>query len=164
MRYNNRINNKHTEMYQLMMTAQNTFKQVDLFRGLEDTHLAEIQLLATQIIFKSGDTIFEQGDSADRLYIVAEGQVEVRYRTSGGEDVSVLFLGKGQVIGEMTLVDEGKRSATIIAITEDTIVYSIPNKTLEALCAENTAIGYVIMRNIAQDLSFKLRHRDFDIT
>lgn len=147
-----------------MMTTQNTFKQVDLFRGLDDTHLEEVQALATQQIFKSGNYIFEQGEIADKLYIIAEGQVEVRYRASNGDDVSVLFLGNGQVVGEMTLVDEGRRSATVIASTEDAVVYSIPNKTLGALCAENTAIGYVIMRNIAQDLSFKLRHRDFDTT
>jgi CRP-like cAMP-binding protein len=68
-------------------------------------------------------------------------------------------LGKGQIIGEMTLVDEGRRSATVIAAEEPTTVYSIPNSAFTTLCQSNTDIGYVIMRNIAQDMSFKLRHR-----
>ena len=49
-------------------------------------------------------------------------------------------------------------------VEDQTIVYNIPNNKFTALCVADTAIGYIMMRNIAQDLSFKLRHRDYDPT
>ena len=147
-----------------MMTVLTAFKQVDLFRGLTDEQLLHIEALATREAHTANSLIVNQGDAADKVYIIAAGQVEVSYRTSSGEDISVLFLGEGQVFGEMTLVDDGRRSASVIALADGTVVYSIDNTVLGTLCAENTGIGYIIMRNIAQDLSFKLRHRDFDTT
>lgn len=147
-----------------MMTVLAAFKQVDLFRGLSDEQLMHLGVLATRETHPAKALIVNQGDDADKLYIVATGQVEVSYRTSSGDNVPVLFLGEGQVFGEMTLVDDGRRSASVLALEDDTVVYSIDNAALATLCAENTGIGYIIMRNIAQDLSFKLRHRDFDTT
>jgi CRP-like cAMP-binding protein len=73
-----------------------------------------------------------------------------------------VYLGTGQVVGEMGLIDAGRRSAAAIAIEEGTTVYCIPGAALTALCERDTAVGYILMRNIAQDLSFKLRHQDSD--
>lgn len=138
------------------------FRQVDLFRGLTPEQLARLEAIATVEDFQQGAVVCQQGDPADKLYIVREGQVEVTVQHRSGEHDSLLFLGSGQVIGEMTLVDAGRRSASVLAADSPTRVLSIPNAELSALCEEDTAIGYVIMRNIAQDLSFKLRHRDYD--
>ena len=54
------------------------------------------------------------------------------------------------------------RSASVIGVDDETVVYGIPNDRFTALCVSDPEIGYIMMRNIAQDLSFKLRHRDFD--
>jgi len=64
----------------------------------------------------------------------------------------------------MALIDETTRSATVIAAQENTKVYTIPRDEFTRLCTTQTDIGYLMMRNIAQDLSFKLRHQDFDAT
>jgi CRP-like cAMP-binding protein len=84
------------------------------------------------------------------------------HQNDGSRDLMV-YLGRGQVVGEMTLVDAGKRSASVMAAEENTQVVSIPNDAFTKLCEANTTIGYLIMRNIAQDLSFKLRHQDMKI-
>ena len=63
----------------------------------------------------------------------------------------------------MALIDLGKRSATVRCSRDNTILRSIQGEDFTALCEEDTAIGYVIMRNIAVDLSFKLRHRNLDL-
>lgn len=144
------------------MEVVTMLKQVDLFRGLNNSQLALVGQIANQEDFTDGDVIFEQGDLADKMYIVSEGQVEVIVEYSDGQHASVVFLGTGQIIGEMTLVDEGKRSATVKASGKMTRLYSIPNKKFTTLCRTNTDIGYIIMRNIAQDMSFKLRHRGFE--
>jgi len=63
----------------------------------------------------------------------------------------------------MALIDRGKRSATVRCSQNNTVLHSIQGDAFTALCEENTAIGYVIMRNMAVDLSFKLRHRNLDL-
>jgi CRP-like cAMP-binding protein len=59
----------------------------------------------------------------------------------------------------MALVDRGPRSATVRAISKETIVQVISRDDFEELCEKNHHLGYVVMRNIAADLSFKLRHQ-----
>jgi CRP-like cAMP-binding protein len=59
----------------------------------------------------------------------------------------------------MALVDRGPRSATVRAISEKTVVQVIHREAFEKLCDENYHLGYIVMRNIAADLSFKLRHQ-----
>jgi CRP-like cAMP-binding protein len=142
------------------MSQMETLQQVDFFRGLDDSQLAELNRITAEEHYSQGAVICQQGDVADSFYIIGQGQAEVRLQERDGTQQALVYLGTGQVIGEMTLVDEGLRSATVIASDPDTVVYSIPHRDFHALCEQYTAIGYQVMRNIAQDLSFKLRHRD----
>ena len=144
------------------MDMVTVLKQVDLFRGLNDAQLERIREIIHQETFQIGEQIYQQGDAADTMYIISKGQVEVIVHGNNGHQESVVYLGSGQVIGEMTLVDAGKRSATVIAAEDETQVYSVPHHNFTELCDVNTDIGYMIMRNIAQDMSFKLRHIDFE--
>lgn len=144
------------------MPVVTILKQIDLFRDLSEEQLQQIEQIVSEVTFAEGKTVCKQGDPADKIYIISAGQVEIVVEHDNGSQQSVLYLGSGQVIGEMTLVDEGQRSASVIAVEDSTRVYSIPNAKFTALCQYNTDIGYIIMRNIAQDMSFKLRHRDYD--
>lgn len=146
----------------IVMNPVSLLSQVDLFRGLHTEQLNQILAIAQIERFDTGAFVCRQGEPAEKLYIVIQGQVEVLLRASNGIEQPVLYLGEGQVVGEMTLVDEGRRSASVLAMEDEVLLYSIPNLAFNDLCHTNTAIGFVIMRNIAQDLSFKLRHRDFD--
>ena len=145
------------------MDVITTLQRVDLFRDLDAQQLEQIENISTQLTFAEGDTVCRQGDTADSLYIVSEGQVSIIVHQNDGSRDLMVYLGQGQVVGEMTLVDAGKRSASVMAAEANTKVVSIPNAAFTKLCEENTAIGYRIMRNIAQDLSFKLRHHDMHI-
>lgn len=137
-------------------------KGVELFRDLSEEQLNQISKISKKEAYSKGDTICKQGDSGDAMYVISSGQVEINVRDNNGNTYSALYLGVGQLVGEMALVDEGTRSASVIGVEDQTIVYYIPNDKFTALCVADTAIGYIMMRNIAQDLSFKLRHRDFD--
>lgn len=144
------------------MDLQTLMRQVELFRGLTSDQLDTLSAICQHETYPNGALIFEQGDSGDKMYLIARGQIEVRVQTSSGDTYPALYLGRGQVFGEMALIDSGRRSATVVAIGDETSVYSLPTDKFTTLCRENTAIGYVMMRNLAQDLSFKLRHRDYD--
>jgi CRP/FNR family transcriptional regulator, cyclic AMP receptor protein len=144
------------------MNLTSIMKRVELFRGLDEAQLQRLGQISHREEYVKNATVFEQDDPGDKMYIVSDGQVEVRVRDPKGNSRAVLYLGEGQVFGEMALIDEGRRSASVLAVENDTVVYSIPSKDFTDLCKSDTGIGYIMMRNLALDLTFKLRHRDFD--
>ena len=60
----------------------------------------------------------------------------------------------------MALIDQGYRSASVRATKEGATLYLIESGDFYALCQENYHIGFIAMRNMAIDVSFKLRHRN----
>jgi CRP-like cAMP-binding protein len=135
-------------------------RRVELFRGLSAEQLRRIATISRREVYHKGQTVCVQGSPGDKMYIISRGQVEVVVQDSSGTSFPVLYLGTGQVVGEMALIDSGKRSASVLGAEDETVVYSIPNDDFTRLCTADTGIGYIMMRNLAQDLSFKLRHRD----
>jgi CRP/FNR family transcriptional regulator, cyclic AMP receptor protein len=140
------------------MDVRAAMKRSELFRGLNDEQLAQLAGISHEHIYQTDNVIFHEGDEGDGLYIVGSGQVSVQQIDSEGVRRPAVYLGEGQAFGEMALIDAAKRSASIVAAVDNTLIYHIKTHDFTRLCQENTAIGYFMMRNIAQDLSFKLRH------
>jgi CRP-like cAMP-binding protein len=70
---------------------------------------------------------------------------------------SIVTLGKGQIFGEVALVDEGPRTASARCIADGTRLWVAKRADFISLCEKDTSIGFLVMKNIAADLSFKLR-------
>lgn len=68
--------------------------------------------------FKSGDIIMRQGEAGDRAYIIEDGLVEIIIKNSEGREQAVGTRGEGSMIGEMCLVDQAPRTATIKALKD----------------------------------------------
>jgi CRP-like cAMP-binding protein len=146
------------------MSLIDLLKTVSLFSGLSDHQLQRLIDVSTEEIFNDEDIIIEQGAEGDKLYFISEGQVEILVRRRPTEpNRSQVFLGRGQIFGEMALIDMGKRSATVRCSQDNTVLRVIDSGSFSDLCSSDTAIGYIIMRNMAIDLSFKLRHRNLDL-
>lgn len=135
----------------------------ELFESITPAELQAISLICKEVTFNNGDVITQQGEPGEYLYIVLDGFVEVLHSGTPPEQSprTIIHLGKGQIFGEMALVDHGTRSATVRAASDPTKVLIIHCDDFEQECEENHHLGYVVMRNIAADLSFKLRHRHF---
>jgi len=133
---------------------------VELFEGLSTEEITHIASLCQQKKFQNDEIVAAQGSPGLELFIIQEGFVEVSVQRKGGSTGKVIVnLGIGQTAGEMSLIDQGLRSATVKAISSPTIVQVISQQVFEKLCEKDTHIGYVVMRNIATDLSFRLRQR-----
>jgi len=139
------------------MSVIDLFKNVALFSGLSDSELKSVVEICARKSFPAGGVIIQQGDTGDELFIIQEGQVEIVIMGTQPER-PVVVLGKGQILGEMSLLDFGFRSATARA-AEPTVVQVIREADFSVLCERDHHIGYVVMRNLAADISFKLRHR-----
>ena len=136
------------------------FKSVELFEGLSDEELDSVLGICRQRSYNAGELLTEQGQPGDELFVIQEGFVEVLHKDSQSDTTpkTVVNLGRGQIVGEMALVDRGRRSATVRAISDETIMQVIQRDDFDRLCESNHHLGFTVMRNIAADLSFKLRH------
>jgi hypothetical protein len=74
--------------------------------------------------FKAGDVVFRQGDYPDRLYVIGQGEVEVVRETPGQEPAVLTRLGKDEFFGEIGILGDTPRTATVRAVT-DVAVLSI---------------------------------------
>jgi CRP-like cAMP-binding protein len=148
-------------------TLVDFLRHSEIFLGLSQEKLEQIISIGQQRVFDAGATIISAGEPSDDMYLVEKGMVEVLVAGGAVPDIPgppeltpVVQLGQGQIFGEMALVDQGVRSATIRVIEDGTKLFVVPREQFWALCEEDHHIGYVVMRNIARDLSFKLRHRN----
>jgi len=148
------------------MSQSNDLKQVlrgvMLFAGLSDEELDAVAAICNERQLHRGEVLAEQGAPGDEFYVVTNGFLEISIAGDEASSQVLVNLGKGQIIGEMALIDQGPRSATVRAISE-AAVQVIRRMDFEGLCDKNTRIGYIVMKDIAADLSFKLRHRNMAI-
>jgi len=143
-------------------------KRVEIMTGLTDEQLAQVAAVCREEVFDAGDVILRERESTGELYIIDSGSAEVDLSGNGGPTgprfptgpQSLVSLGQGQVFGEMALVDRGLRSATVRCSSDRTRIFVISRHELIHLCEHNADIGYRVMRNLAADISFKLRHRN----
>lgn len=144
-----------------MSEAAIFLKQLDIFHDLDEADVARVAELCSAHTARSGDVIVAVGEAAEVFYLVRQGTVEIstqRPNEPAGNGVC-LTLGRGQMFGEMALVDCGARSATARALT-DVALYAVRCDRFLDLCEQYPWLGYHVMRNIAADLSFKLRQRN----
>jgi CRP/FNR family transcriptional regulator, cyclic AMP receptor protein len=96
--------------------------------------------------FAKGNTIFREGDRGDEFFVVVRGQVEIR---SG--DRSFETLGRNGIFGEMALIDDSPRSATVVALTDVTVV-PVKEKQFLFLVKHTPFFALSVMRVLAYRL------------
>jgi len=139
-----------------------------LFENLTESQLQVFANYISHQVFDAGDVIFMEGEIGDSIYLLVSGSVEIRQAiTLGSSDTdydtrekSILRLNAESFpfFGEMSIfVKSAKRSATVSATTQCQMGIISKSDFLE-ICADDTAIGYVVMKNIASVISDRLRH------
>jgi CRP-like cAMP-binding protein len=102
-----------------------------------------------------GSLLFAKGDKGDALYVLLEGEVEVRTSTEAGKDVRLASLRPYAVIGEMAVLDGGVRSADICAIRRSRLLRIHRDQALAALESEPKAL-----LKLVAEMSKRLRSAD----
>ncbi|MFQ5398549.1 MAG: cyclic nucleotide-binding domain-containing protein [Anaerolineae bacterium] len=141
------------------MSALSLLKRVQLFANLKEDELAQLAAICTRKETAAGELIIRQNTTGSEMYIIADGSVEV-FIEGVAAARSLVLLGEGQVIGEMALIDQGYRSASVRATSTGAVLYIIDKADFIKLVNENYYIGFIVMRNLAIDIAFKLRHRN----
>lgn len=134
-------------------------RRVEIFAGLSDAELLQVAGLCKALRAPAGQTIFKEGDTGDELYIVHEGTVRVMITTRLSDGTTapstINTLYPGQCFGEQALLGGAARTATITT-NEPTVLIVMRALDFDALAEHNPRIGFVVMRNLARDLAYKL--------
>ncbi len=117
-----------------MQALLSKLSQVDILRALPPEDMHHIVPSIVERFFKTGDIVFRQGDPATSLYIIENGRVRVQTADTGGDQKTISELEDGQTFGEMALLWNEPRSATVECL-EDTMVWEIHAQDFSALTA-----------------------------
>jgi len=85
--------------------------------------------------FQPGEVLFKEGEHGDEMFIIIQGEVEIRKRTSAKTSRTLITFHEGDIFGEMALVEKKPRSATAIALTPCRTL--VMNETLLDMMIEN---------------------------
>ena len=119
---------------------------VRLFADLDARELDQIALLFKERSFPAGETIIREGTGGAAFYVIESGEVTV---TIGGEVRATLH--EGDYFGEIALIDEGARIATITAAT-DLACYGLTLWEFRPLVEENGVIAWKLLQTLAREL------------
>lgn len=125
----------------------------------EEFSAAEMNCFARQASLRScpaGTVLFRKGDIGSYLFFVVEGEVEVRLESASLKQVIIATFGSGSCIGEMAILDDYPRSATIM-VTKPAELLLFSRDRFEAICTQQPALGIKFLKGIARNLSLRLR-------
>ncbi|MCG3207068.1 MAG: putative NTE family protein [Anaerolineae bacterium] len=130
-----------------------SLQHIPFFRGLSPTTLAKISAKLHQVTLEHGHIVFTEGDLGDSLYLIESGQVKVSVLTDGGTHEKIInYLGPGNFFGEMALILDQRRSATI-TVTIDADLWVLHKADLDELLADNPEIALQITKELSRRLS-----------
>lgn len=123
-------------------------RQVYFFKKLGDAEIGLIGSLCHEESFGPGEVVFREGARADKFFMVIEGSVEVWKNFEGGRGELLALHGNGHLFGEMALIDELPRSATVRA-RDRVRTLAIYREDFQGLLLKNNRVALAIMRSIS---------------
>ncbi len=145
--------NKSPEIFKLDINYLNRIPLFDRLRA------AELRLLAKYMNFtriKKGNIFMKEGDKGNFVCFIVTGTVEIIKEGQGGKFAIINTLTKGRSIGEMSLIDETPRSATLRAST-DVVLIKLTKKGFDLMLEHYHSTGIKILKGLARLLSMNLR-------
>jgi len=130
--------------------------RLPLFQELSLDEISILDQYLGLLELAKGDTVFDEGESGEFVCFVVNGELEVLKKSPGGDSSTITKLGKGQTIGEMALIDELPRSATVRARSPSSLTV-LSRKGFEELAGQSPEIAIKILKYLARSLSLNLR-------
>ena len=126
--------------------------RVALLKELDEEQRELLRTLFEEVSFQNGTVIFQQGKSAEYLYLVINGMVDMSFKPYDGIPLTVSHVGKGGLFGWSAVVGSEKYTSSAIAI-EDVMAFRMKGNELRKLCVEHPEAGKVILERLADGAS-----------
>ncbi len=125
-------------------------RNIPLFSKIDPSKLKLLAFASERVIFGAGQELFHQGDSGDTAYIIIDGNADVLIDSPGGE-LAVAKIGKNELVGEIAILCDVPRTATLRADDQVTTL-AISKDLFFQMVREYPDMGIEIMRELAQRL------------
>lgn len=125
------------------------FEKVSLFEGLAAADLADLSAQATTRQYRRSTLIINEGDESDSLYVVISGRLKVYRSDEQGKEIILGFLGPGESFGELALLDQAPRSASV-ETQETTQLASISQRAFYGFLESHPMVALNLVRSLAQ--------------
>ena len=133
------------------MVSTAVLKAVPLFASFPEDQLRMLTSVITRRSLPRSTTVMASGDPTDSLYIVLSGRLKVMMSDAEGKEVILSILGPGEFFGEMGLIDDAPRSASVVSI-EACELLSIAKRDFKKCLAENFDMAQAVMRGLVRRL------------
>ena len=129
-----------------MAAPEELIRRVPLFSELDKKEMQGLTSSMKERTFKAGDTIAHEGQTGIGFFVIEEGEASV---SVGGEERA--SLGPGDHFGEVALIDDGARTATVTA-KSDLRTYGITSWEFRPLIEQNASLAWKLLQQMAQRL------------
>ena len=126
-------------------------RNVPLFAMLQEHQLVLLTSVVTRRSFPRGTTIMAAGDATDSLYVVISGRLKVIMSDDEGREVILSMLGASEYFGEMGLIDDSTRSASVISV-EPCELLVLSKRDFRKCLSENFEMALTVMRGLVKRL------------
>ena len=125
-------------------------KRIPLFSKIDKAKLKLLAFTSERVIFREGEFICRQGESGDAAFIIIDGTADILIK-GNGSDIKVAEVGRNAIIGEIAILIDVPRTATVVA-TRELVTLRITKELFFSLVQEFPQIAVEIMRVLAQRL------------
>jgi CRP/FNR family transcriptional regulator len=132
-------------------SAVELLRSVPLFADLEEGELERFSRVAVPRSFPAGTRVFHEGDRSDACYIVCDGSFRVTREHSDGRAITLATLGRGEVFGELAMLDGDTRSASAEALSDGELL-ALPATAVKALLARHPEISVKLVAALVRRL------------
>ena len=132
-------------------------RALPIFEMLDDECLRPLTLVSMLRHIPRHTVVLHAGDSTDNIYFVLSGALKVQISDEEGREVILSMLGPGELFGEMGVLDDHPRSATVLAVESSEVVV-IGKEDFKQCLVENPDVSLFIMRNLTKRLRLADRH------
>ena len=122
-------------------------QQTTIFGDLHDSALRQLAQVCLQRTYRRGQFLWYQGDPGDYLVVIVRGLVKVTVASPRGDEMLLVTLGPSEVVGELSVIDGGARSASVVALTPTTGIV-IGRAPLIALMHRSPELLDVLLRSM----------------
>jgi long-chain acyl-CoA synthetase len=129
-------------------TIIDKLREISFFSSMSDFDLRQIAGIVAEKSYAKGAVIIEERTEAERFFIVHKGKIEISKRFEGGDKAVLSIQSDGAFFGEMAILDEGRRSASVCAL-EPTTVLEIQKDDFETLLYKAPVLAYRILRELS---------------